>query len=174
MPFDLRRVAQAQKRALVLIDNEEKKRTLEQFIESSGPLVEAAARDELQLLVEDINAQLAPEARVRLVQEGSRVVPEVVTLAQERGRGRTTVADGDAISRVLVRMPSDVKTKAAEAAQRAGTSLNSWTVNILERAVTNLREHQERAAQSQTQDDADESNSYAPESEKESGDRDPQ
>ena len=167
MPLDLRRIAEAQKKALVLIDSPEKKRTLEQFIESSGPLAEAAVRDELQLLVEDINTQLAPGARVRLVQEGSKIVPEVVSLGEEQRTGRMAGIDGDTISKVLVRMPSDVKSKAAEAAQKAGISLNSWTVNILNRAVTNLREHQERAKQSQTQDEGTESNSHAVESDKE-------
>jgi hypothetical protein len=39
-------------------------------------------------------------------------------------------------------MPSNIKERAAESAQRAGVSLNSWTVNILERAVENLKRNQ--------------------------------
>ena len=54
------------------------------------------------------------------------------------------VIDSDSISKVLVRMPSEVKEMAADAAQKAGTSLNSWTVNILERALISLRERHEK------------------------------
>ena len=71
MPFDLRRIADAQKKALALVEDAERRRVLEQFIESSGPLVEAAARDALQYLADEINAQIAPGARLRLVQEGT-------------------------------------------------------------------------------------------------------
>ena len=39
-------------------------------------------------------------------------------------------------------MPSSVKERATESAQRAGVSLNSWTVDILERALENLRQRQ--------------------------------
>ena len=150
MPFNLRRIAEAQKKALPLVENPETKRTLERFLESSGPLVESAARDELQALVEEINAQLAPGARLRLVQEGPKVVPEIVSLGDDIGRGRPIVIDSDSISKVLVRMPSDVKTMAADAAKKAGTSMNSWTVNILERALVNLKEHQQGEPTSQS------------------------
>ena len=39
-------------------------------------------------------------------------------------------------------MRSNIKERAAELAQRAGISLNSWTVTILERAVENLKRNQ--------------------------------
>ena len=151
MPFDLRRIAAAQKKTLALIENPERRQILEQFIENSGPLVEAAARDALQELADEINAQLAPDSRLRLVQDGPRVLPEIVSLGEDIGRGRTLVIDSNSISKVLVRMPSDVKVMAAEAAQKAGTSLNHWTVNVLERALVNLKERQERALQTSTQ-----------------------
>ena len=157
MPVDLRTIAEAQRKSLSLVENPERRRTLEQFIESSGPLVEAAARDALQVLVEEINAQLAPGARLRLIQEGTKVVPEIVFLGEEVGKGRTLAVDSDSISKVLVRMPSDVKAMAAEAARKAGTSLNGWTVNVLERALVSLRERQERLGQSQNQSEETES-----------------
>ena len=155
MPFDLRKIVEAQKKALALVENPEKRETLERFLESSGPLVESAVRDALYELVEEMNGQLAPHARVRLVQEGSKVVAEVVSLADEMKKGRTVLIDGDTISKVLIRMPSEVKTKAADAAQKAGTSLNTWTVNVLERAVVNLRERQQTAGQNPDDSETD-------------------
>ena len=154
MPFDLRKILAAQKKALDLVENPEKREALERFLESSGPLVESATRDALHQLVEEMNSQLAPHARVRLVQEGSQLLPEVVYLADDISKGRTVVIDGDSISKVLIRMPSEVKSRTAEAAKRAGTSLNSWTVAVLDRAVVNLRERQQRAGQSQDASDA--------------------
>ena len=149
MPFDLRRIVEAQKKALALVENPTKREALEQFLESSGPLVESATRDCLHELVEEMNAQLAPHARIRLVQEGSKLVPDVVSLAENMRRGRAVVIDSDAISKVLVRMPSEVKSMAAEAAQKAGTSLNNWTVTVLERALVNMRERQQKPSQHQ-------------------------
>ena len=154
MPFDLRRIVEAQKKALALVENPEKRDALERFLESSGPLVESATRDALHEMVEEMNAQLAPHARIRLVQEGSKLVPEVVTLAEEVGGRRAVVIDSDSISKVLVRMPSEVKSRATDAAHRAGTSLNSWTVNVLDRALSNLRERQKRAEERQDHDEA--------------------
>ena len=156
MPFDLRKIVEAQKKALALVENPEKREALEQFLESSGPLVESAAREAIHELIEEMNDQLAPHSRIRLVQEGSKVLAEVVSLAEEIGRGRTVLIDGDSISKVLVRMPSEVKSRAAEAAQRAGTSLNTWTVTVLERAVVNLRERQQRAGERQDSSEATE------------------
>ena len=149
MPIDLRKIVDSQKKALALVEDPEKREALERFLESSGPLVEAAARDAIHELIEEMNDQLAPHSRIRLVQEGSKVLPEVVFLADDIGRRRTVVIDGDSISKVLVRMPSEVKTKAAEAAQKAGTSLNGWTVSVLERALVNLRDRRPGAEERQ-------------------------
>ena len=149
MAIEIRAIADAQKKALALVEDPERRRVLEQFLESSAPLVEAAAREALLDFVDEINAQLAPEARLRLIQEGTKVLPEIVSLGEETERGRRIVIDRHNISKVLVRMPSEVKAMAAEAAQKAGTSMNNWTVNILERALVNLRERKEKASQSE-------------------------
>ena len=145
MPIDFREIANASKKALNLVDDPERRHILEQFVDSTGPLVEAAARDAFLNLLDEINAQLAPHVRLRLVQEGTGLAADVITLGEERGRGWTLRFDGDTISKVLVRMPSNVKERATESAQRAGMSLNNWTVDILERALENLRQRQSRS-----------------------------
>ena len=142
MSIDFHDIANASKKALDLVDDTERRHILEQFVDSTGPLVEAAARDAFQTLLDEINNQLAPHARIRLIQKGRRLVVDVVTLVEERRRGWTLHLDSDTISKVLVRMPSSVKDRAAESAQRAGVSLNSWTVDILERALENLHQRQ--------------------------------
>ncbi len=142
MAIDFHDIADASKKALNLVDDAERRRFVEQFLDSTGPLVEAAARNAFQNLLDEINDQLAPHARIRLIQEGTRLSAEVVTLGEERRRGWTLHLDSDTISKVLVRMPSSVKGRATESAQKAGVSLNSWTVDILERALDNLRQRQ--------------------------------
>ena len=142
MPMDLRKIADAPSKALAMVEDSDRRRILEQFLENTGPLVEAAARDELQQFVDEINAQLAPHARLRLIQEGTQLTPDVIQLSEETGRGWTLRLDNDTISKVLLRMPSNIKELATESAQKAGVSLNSWTVTILERALENLRQHQ--------------------------------
>ena len=151
MSIDLRGIAEAPKRALNLVDDPEKRRILEQFLDSTGPLVEAALRDALQGFVREVNTQLAPQARLRLVQEGTRLIPDVVALGEETMRSMTRRLDNEEVAKVLVRMPSNVKSRASEAAQKAGTSLNSWTVSILERALINLRDRQQRTEQSESE-----------------------
>ena len=142
MAIDFREIVEAPKKALPLVDDPERVRVLEQFIDSTGAVVEAAVRDAFQRLVDEINVQLAPHARVRLVQEGASLAAEVVPLGEERERGWTLRVDSDGVSKVLLRMPSSVKEMAADSARKAGMSLNSWTVNILERALGNLRQAQ--------------------------------
>jgi predicted HicB family RNase H-like nuclease len=142
MLIDFHDIADASKKALDLVDDAERRRFLEQYLDSTGPLVEAAARNAFQNLLDEINDQLAPHARIRLIQEGTRLSADVVTLGEERRRGWTLHLDSDTISKVLVRMPSNVKDRATESAQKAGVSLNSWTVDILERALDNLRHRQ--------------------------------
>ena len=142
MPIDFHDIANASKKALNLVDDAERRRVIEEFVESTGPLVEAAARDAFQNLLDEINEQLAPHARIRLIQEGTRLAADVVTLGEERRRGWTLHLDSDTVSKVLLRMPSNVKERATESAQKAGVSLNSWTVDILERALENLRQRQ--------------------------------
>ena len=166
MAIDFHDIANASKKALNLVDDSERRRMLEEFVESTGPLVEAAARDAFHRLLDEINEQLAPHARIRLIQEGTRLAAEVVTLGEERRRGWTLHVDSDTISKVLLRMPSSVKDRATESAQRAGVSLNSWTVDILERALENLRQRQSGAEQPEgraNEDDEKASESGLPE-----------
>ena len=169
--MDLREIADAPNKALTMVEDSDRRRILEQFLESTGPLVEAAARDQLHQFVGEINAQLAPHMRLRLIQEGTRLLPEVIPLSEETGRRWTLRLDQDTISKVLVRMPSTIKEMATESAQKAGVSLNSWTVNILERALENLRQHQPEVEDPEAESGA----SSAPESglEETTGERDP-
>ena len=157
MPMDLREIADAASKALTMVEDSDRRRILEQFLEHTGPIVEAAARDQLQQFVDDINTQLAPHARLRLIQDGTRLSPDIIPLLEETGRGWTLRLDNDTISKVLLRMPSTIKELATESAQRAGVSLNSWTVNILERALENLRLHQPGAKDPEGQSDGSES-----------------
>ena len=153
MSIELREISEASRRGLILVEDAERRQFLEQFLDSTAPLVEGALRAELQVFVDEINSQLAPYARLRMVQEGTRLLPEIVSLGEENGSVRTRRDAKESISKVLVRMPSSVKHRATEAAQRTGISLNNWTVNILERALGNLREHQQGSNRPKSQGD---------------------
>lgn len=173
MPMDLREIADAPRKALTMVEDSDRRRILERFLETTAPLVEAAARDQLQQLVDEINAQLAPHARLRLIQEGTRLSPDIIPLLGETGRGWTLRFDNDTISKVLVRMPSSIKELATESAQRAGVSLNSWTVNILERALENLRQHQPGVKDPEGQFESSESSAPGSGPEESTGERAP-
>ena len=85
MPFDLTQISEAQNKALALTDEIGRRRLLEDFVEVCRPLLEVAVCNTLQELLEDINTQLATMARLRLVQEGSRLVPQIVATGDEAG-----------------------------------------------------------------------------------------
>ena len=140
MPIDFRDIPAAARKVLLLVEDPERRKALEQFMDSASPLVESAAREAVQELVEEINAQLAPHAQVRLVQNANQITAEVIQVGSERGHRGSPRLDGDTISKVLIRIPSTIKDMAAESAKKAGMSLNSWTVDILERAIDNLTE----------------------------------
>ena len=139
MPFDYRGIGSSPKKVLTLVEDPERRRMLEEFVDSIAPMVEAAAREAVQELIEEINAQLAPHTRLRLVQRASYLAAEVVPLGEEQPAAWSLRLESDTVSKVLLRVPSNIKERAAESAQRAGLSLNSWTVNILERALENLK-----------------------------------
>ena len=141
MAVQLNTVTESLGRTLALVEDPQRRELLQHFVDSAGPLAEAAALQALHQMVGEINALLAPQARVRLFQEAGAWKPEVIT-TEDDSYWRIRI-DGDAISRVLIRMPSEVKERASEAAKRAGTSMNAWTVRTLERALENLRQRQQ-------------------------------
>ena len=163
MPIDFRDIPAAARKVLLLVEDPERRKALEQFMDSASPLVESAAREAVQELVEEINAQLAPHAQVRLVQNANQITAEVIQVGSERGRRGSPRLDGDTISKVLIRIPSTIKDMAAESAKKAGMSLNSWTVDILERAIDNLtesrKEYDSDAEPAKDDDQRSESNS---------------
>ena len=143
MAVHLHTVTESLGRTLALVEDPQRRALLQHFVDSAGPLAEAAALQALHQMVGEINVLLAPQARVRLYQEAGAWVPEVITTENDSGAEWRIHLDRDAISRVLIRMPSEVKERASEAAKRAGTSMNAWTVRTLERALENLRQRQQ-------------------------------
>ena len=135
MAVHLNTVTESLGRTLALVEDPQRRALLQHFVDSAGPLAEAAALQALHQMVGEVNALLAPQARVRLFQEAGAWVPEVITTEDDSGAAWRIHLDRDAISRVLIRMPSEVKERASEAAKRAGTSMNAWTVRTLERAL---------------------------------------
>ena len=55
MYFDYREIAMASKKALVLVEDPERRRVFEEFLDSTAPLVEVATREALQSLIEERN-----------------------------------------------------------------------------------------------------------------------
>ena len=143
MAVHLNTVTESLGRTLALVEDPQRRALLQHFVDSAGPLAEAAALQALHQMVGEINTLLAPQARVRLYQEAGAWVPEVITTEDDSGAAWRIHLDRDAISRVLIRMPSELKERASEAAKRAGTSMNAWTVRTLERALENLRQRQQ-------------------------------
>jgi hypothetical protein len=66
-------------------------------------------------------------------------------------RGALPVVDGDAIARINVRMPEQLKARVDRAAEREGISVNAWLVRAASARLQRAEERSERRAPGRAQ-----------------------
>ena len=86
MAVHLNTVTESLGRTLALVEDPQRRALLQHFVDSAGPLAEAAALQALHQMVGEVNALLAPQARVRLFQEAGAWVPEVIATEDDSAR----------------------------------------------------------------------------------------
>jgi hypothetical protein len=116
MPAELNTepVFDALKQPLALIESDERRRSIETYVE--------AARTPLERAVFDLMSQLA------------QAVDEKTGNGEE---AQYSSLEGD-VEKITIRIPAELKDLAQQAASKAGTSANTWFVKALARAVRNI------------------------------------
>lgn len=124
----------ALKQPLGLIDNDERRRQIETYIDAARVPLERAVNDLMSQLVQSIDEQVSEHYRIRLAYRAGGLALEVEERTGNGDETRWASLEGD-IEKITIRIPAELKDLATQAAQRGGTSANSWFVKALARAL---------------------------------------
>lgn len=133
--FTTESIFDALKSLLGVVDNEERRRQLEGFIEAARLPLERSVSDLLSQLAEAVNAEVSTHYEVTLGYRPGLLDLEV--RAREPGEPPEevwTLAEGE-VEKITLRIPAELKDLATEAAAKAGLSVNAWFVRVLARAL---------------------------------------
>ena len=131
-------IFQTLKGLLRVIDNEEKRRQIESYIDAAQVPVERAVFDLLSHFAEAVDGQVSGHYRVSLSYRPGVLDLEVRASepGEQRGEDWSAMPEGD-VEKITLRIPGELKELATEAAARAGLSVNAWYVRMVARAVRN-------------------------------------
>ena len=122
-------------RPLALVESPERRAQMQAYVEAARVHLEQSIHQLLSGVVEEVNERVSDHYEVRLqyrAQGLSLVVQPRAT--PEETAPDLQFADGE-IEKITLRLPAELKDRAAEAAAQAGLSINSWLVRAVGRAV---------------------------------------
>ena len=126
---------QALKTPLGLVDEPERRRQLEAYVDAARPPLEGAVADLLAQAVASLNEQVGGHYELSL---GYR--PGVLDLevrpreAPDASEEPWAFDEGD-VEKITLRIPAELKELAIEAASKASLSANAWFIRMVARAV---------------------------------------
>jgi hypothetical protein len=130
-------IFQTLKSLLRVIDNEERRKQIESYIDAAQAPLERAVFDLLSNFAEAVDGQVAGHYTVNLNYRPG--VLDLEVRASEPGEDQSDAWPSSMpeseVEKITLRIPSELKELATEAAARAGLSVNSWFVRVLARAV---------------------------------------
>ena len=129
-------VFDALRQPLALVENEDRRRSLEAYLEAARPQLDRALFDLMSQLVQSIDEKTGGQYRIRLAYRQGGLGLEIEEKVQEGDEARWTTLEGD-VEKITIRLPAELKDMATEAASQAGTSANTWFVKALARALRN-------------------------------------
>jgi hypothetical protein len=142
--FRTEEIFQTLKGLLRVIDNDEKRKQIESYIDAAQAPVEKAMFDMLSHFAEAVDGQVSAHYRVNLSYKPG--VLDLDVRATEPGEDEvealTSMAEGD-VEKITIRIPAELRELAQEAAARAGLSVNAWYVRMLARALRGSEQAQE-------------------------------
>jgi hypothetical protein len=124
----------ALKQPLALIDNDERRRQIETYVEAARIPLERAVNDLMSQMAQTIDEQVQDHYRIRLSYRQGGLALEVEEKVGDGDEARWSTLEGD-VEKITIRIPAELKDLATQAAQRAGTSANSWFVKALARSI---------------------------------------
>jgi hypothetical protein len=140
MEFRTDTIFEALKTPLGVIDNPERREQIEAYIDTARVQLERSVFDLLSRFGEEVNGQVSAHYQVGLNYRPGALDLEVKqTEPGEAPEQSWSMAEGD-VEKITLRIPAELKDLAAEAAAKAGLSVNSWFVRVLARALRNTEE----------------------------------
>lgn len=130
-------VFDALKQPLALIESDERRRSIETYIDAARTPLERSVHDLLSELAQAIDDKVSAHYRVRLTYRPGGLQVEVDEKSGANGEERFSTMDGD-VEKITIRIPAELKDLAQQAAAKGGTSANTWFVKALARAVRNI------------------------------------
>ena len=131
-------VFDALKQPLALIDNDERRRAIETYVEAARTPLERAMYDLMSQMAVAIEEQVQEHYKIRLTYTPGGLAVEVEAKTPAPGEEQAwSTSEGD-VEKITIRIPAELKDLAQQAASRAGTSANTWFVKALARAVRNI------------------------------------
>ncbi|HLF80113.1 MAG TPA: hypothetical protein VJB57_21745 [Dehalococcoidia bacterium] len=125
-------VFSALRKPLDLVDSPDRRADFERFIDAARVHQERAIFDLLDQVATVVN-EAGTNAHVKLEYQAGRLNLAVQTAeAEESG---PVFSSEDAVERVTIRLPAELKTSIDAAAVASGTSINTWYVRTLARAL---------------------------------------
>jgi hypothetical protein len=140
-------VFDALKQPLGLIESDERRRTIETYVEAARLPLERAVYDLMSQLATSIDERVNEHYRIRLAYRPEGLGLEIEEKIHNGGEGgeeaQWTSMEGD-VEKITIRIPAELKDLATQAAARAGTSANTWFIKALARAARNIEVQQSR------------------------------
>jgi predicted HicB family RNase H-like nuclease len=128
-------IFEALKTPLGLVDDPERRRQLEAYIEAARPPLERAVTELLSQVVDVVNTGTGARYEVTLgYRQGALDLDVRAREASEASEEPWAFVEGD-VEKITLRIPAELKELAIDAANQASLSANSWFVRMLARAV---------------------------------------
>ena len=125
----------ALKGPLAVIDNPERRKQLEDYVEAARLSLERSVFDLLSRFADAVNTGVSAHYEVRLTYRPGFLDLDVRAREPSEPAGEVwSLADGE-VEKITLRLPAELKDLATEAAAKAGLSVNSWFVRVLARAL---------------------------------------
>jgi len=136
MEFTIDQVFEALKGPLAVIDNPERRKQIEDYIDATRVQLERSVFDLLSQFAEAVNREAGEHYEAVLSYR-----PGMLDLQMRRKESAAgaeepllSFSEGD-VEKITLRIPAELKDMAVEAATKAGLSSNSWFVRMLARSV---------------------------------------
>ena len=130
-------VFDALKQPLALVESDERRRTIETYIEAARLPLERAVFDLMSQVAQAVDERVGNHYRVRLSYRPGGLAVEVDEKTGNGEEAQYSALEGD-VEKITIRIPAELKDLAQQAASKAGTSANTWFVKALARAVRNI------------------------------------
>ena len=131
-------IFEALRKPLGLIDNEERRKQIEAFIEAARVPLERSVFDLLSQFADAVDAQAGAHYEVTLAYRPGVLDLSVKPRAAGEPMDETfSFVEGD-VEKITIRIPGELKDLVGDAASQASLSVNSWLVRMLARSLRSM------------------------------------